>query len=441
MRRKWNVIIALFLIVLGGLTATINSWNAKYFGLQNATVAALVENKTFALVDQVIPGFNLVEGTETFRFGKYVYPMKQPGGTIIGALVYWPLYKLGFTFHNHFDYVSHAITFGTSSIMITLGSMLIFWVVLDITHKKYVSMVSALIFVFGTIIWPYSGVLHHDIYGVFWGLCALTSFYFGHKEDSVKKYLWAGFFATFALFFTMLPLTLPLVFWLITLLEKRKKYLLAMSLGMLIGFVPNMIFNYITFNNPLLPPNMAGKVSDTVPLLSLSNLVSKISFYLLDVRTSLFVFSPILIFGVIGIWYMYRNKIWLSKTLILVCLLELLHISSMETFGGYQYGPRYLLPIIGSLIIGAGYWLSINKAKVANLIYYTLAMYSFLVAIVGALQTVMYPIPGKFAPTTLAKQILIGQMPMFRMLPFGILLIMLGALIFCINKIQTSQRN
>ena len=113
----------------------------------------------------------------------------------------------------------------------------------------------------------------------------------------------------------------------------------------------------------------------------------------------------------------------------------------METFGGYQYGPRYLLPIIGSLIIGAGYWLSINKTKVANLIYYTLAMYSFLVAIVGALQTVMYPIPGKFAPTTLAKQILIGQMPMFRMLPFGILLIMLGALIFCINKIQTSQRN
>jgi len=177
--------MAIFLIVTGVLAMTINSWNASAFGLQNATVAALVERGTFALVDQVIPGFNLVEGTETFKFGKEVYPMKQPGPTILGAMVYYPLYKLGINYRNHFDYVSHLVTFGTSTIMMAIAAVLIFILGFAMTKAWKSAAAAALLFPLGTMIWPYAGVSHHDIYGIFFGLLSLTAYYFGEREKKL----------------------------------------------------------------------------------------------------------------------------------------------------------------------------------------------------------------------------------------------------------------
>ncbi len=430
MRQNWVKATAIFLIVLGMLTTTINSWNAKYFGLQNATVAALVEKHTFALVDQVIPGFNLVEGTETFRYGKNVYPMKQPGGTILGAMIYAPMYKVGFTFANHFDYVSHLITFGTSSIMMAISSVLMYFLVLDITKKWKIAVFSALLLPLGTIIWPYAGVSHHDIYGVFFGILSLFFYYFSHKQNSSKYLLLAGFFATFTLFFTMLPLTLPIVFWMLLIFERNLNKIFNFTIGLITGFMPNMIFNWLTFGNPLLPPNLAGKVSDTIPLLSLPNLMSKLWFYLGSPTTSLFVFSPILFFGVIGIWYLRKNDMWLTKLLFITPIIQLLHISSMETFGGYQYGPRYLLPTFGYLIIGVAVWLSLNPSKISRYVFALTATISVFIAKLGAIQTVMYPMPGPYAPQVFVNNIMSWKIPEFRMLYLGIGILIVGLFTF-----------
>ncbi|MFZ2199766.1 MAG: hypothetical protein WAV40_03180 [Microgenomates group bacterium] len=434
MRGNWGKVIGIFLVVSGALTATINSWNAEYFGLQNATVAALVEKGTFALVDQVIPGFNLVEGTETFRYGKSVYPMKQPGGTIIGAIVYAPLYKVGFTYANHFDYVSHLITFGTSTMMIALSAVIIYYLALSITKKHNVAMISALLFPLGTIIWPYAGVSHHDIYGVFWGLLALACYYFAHKFDNQRYLFFAGLFSTLTLFFTMLPLTLPIVLWGMTIAAKDLKKIVNLTLGMIVGVLPTSIFNGLVFGNPFLPPNLAGKVSDTMPLISLPNLLSKLWFYLGSPTTSLIVFSPILIFGVIGIWNLRKNDKLLARLLFLIPATQLLHISSMETFGGYQYGPRYLLPTFGCLILGVSVWLKEKHTKLANYLFIVTAIFSVVIAKLGALQTVMYPVPGPYAPIVFFNNIIEWKMPIFRMLYLGIMIFGIGLVTLYVNR-------
>lgn len=401
---------------------TINSWNAQAFGLQNASVAALVERHTFALVDQVIPGFNLVEGTETFRYGRLVYPMKQPGQTIMGSLVYWPLYHVGFTFANHFDYVSHLITIGTSTILTAGAAVLVFLFGFKLTNNRKASFVGALLFVFGTLVWPYAGVTHHDILGMSIGLAAVTSFSVALASRARAMYFLAGALATLTLFFTMLPLTLPIVISLVSLRFDRYSHTLWLALGLTLGILPTLAFNYLIFGNPWLPPNIAGQVSDTMPLLSLPNLVEKLWFYLGAPSTSLWAFAPILLFGLLGILSL-QNRVF--KTLLLALpLAQLLHISSMETFGGYQYGPRYLLSVIPYLALGIPVWLTKAHAPIARFVFALCVLYSVGVAALGATQTVMYPVPGPYAPLAFVTQILLGKWPTFRMLRPGFLLIL-----------------
>lgn len=426
MRQKWYHLVSISLFVGGMLTMTINSWNAKFFGLQNATVAALVEHQTFALIDQVIPGFNLVEGTETFRFGKDVYPMKQPGGTIIGAIIYYPLYLLDFTYVNHFDYVSHIVTWGTSTFLMALTSIVMYLFVNQVTKNYKVATTTAIMMPLATTIWPYAGVSHHDIYGIFWSTLALYLFYLGYTNHKTK-YLWlAGFLATFTLFFTMLPLTLPVSLVILVAWERNWKKLWSLGFGLLAGYIPNALFNWINFGNPLLPPNLAGQVSDTMPLLSLTNFTSKLWFYLGSPSSAIIYFAPVLLYGVIGIWQMKKNE-WLKRLLTIVPLLQLLHISTMETIGGFQYGPRYLLPTFSCLVVGIAVWLTKKHTQVTKYGFVIAVVYSITVAAIGAIQTVMYPMPGPYAPLVLGAQIIRGEMPIFRMLIPGLILTMLGA--------------
>lgn len=410
-----RIAIGIFGLVAGGLTMTINSWNARAFGLQNATVAALVEHKTFALVDQVIPGFNLVEGTETFRHGAYVYPMKQPGQTILGALVYYPLYKLGINFDNHFDFVSHLITWGSATLLAALSATIIFWLGYSLTQNLQAGIMGSLLFAFGTIVWPYSGVSHHDIQGMSLGLMSVACYYLAQMRGGKQYYLWSGFWAGLTLLFTMLPLTLPIVMGLFCWRRDGFRQARWMALGMLSGILPTLGFNYLLFGNPWLPPNLAGRVSDTMPLWSLPNLLAKLWFYLGTPRTAIWSFSPILIFGVAGLLKLPRRLSWLKNLLFSLMLAQLLHVSSMETHGGYQYGPRYLLTVIPFLAIGLSAW--VNKGMIGwwRWVFVALAGYSVVVASLGALQTVMYPMPGPYAPGVFLQQLFGGQRPEWRM--------------------------
>ncbi len=426
MRQKWYHLISIGLFVGGILTMTINSWNAKFFGLQNATVAALVEHQTFALIDQVIPGFNLVEGTETFRFGKDVFPMKQPGGTIIGAMIYYPLFLFKFTYVNHFDYVSHFVTWGTSTLMMALTSIVMYLFVREVTKNHQLATKTAIMMPLATIIWPYAGVSHHDIYGIFWSTLAIYTFYLGCSKNK-NSYLWlAGFLATFTLFFTMLPLTLPLSFLILIAWEKNLDKLWTVGFGLVAGYIPNALFNWINFGNPLLPPNLAGQVSDTMPLLSLTNFTSKLWFYLGSPSSAIIYFAPVLLYGVIGIWQMKKHD-WLKRVLTLIPFLQIVHISSMGTIGGFQYGPRYLLPSFTCLVLGIAVWLTKKHTPVTKYGFVIAVIYSIIVAAIGALQTVMYPMPGPYAPVVLGAQIIRGEMPIFRMLIPGLILTIFGA--------------
>jgi len=203
-----------------------------------------------------------------------------------------------------------------------------------------------------------------------------------------------------------------------------------LSLGMILGLLPTLSFNYLIFGKPWLPPNLAGKVADTMPLWSLPNFLDKLWFYLASPTTSLFIFSPILIFGIIGI-------LKAPKILLLIPLFQLAHISLMETFGGYQYGPRYLLTTLPYLSLGIVYWLRKRHNRFLGLIFGLAFTYSVGVAFLGAIRTVMYEVPGPYAPHVFLEQWLYSEGPDFRLFLPGLVLVIFS--VFWFYKLKRAE--
>ena len=429
---------SIFLFTVGVYLMTMNSWNARYFSLQTAVIAGLSEQETFALRDQVFPGFNLVEGDETFRFGSAVYPMKQPGQAVLGSLVYRPLRALNINFVNHYDYAVHIITLFTSTVMVGTVSALLYLMAKKFTGSEKIATLSAITFSFASIVWPYAGVMHHDIYAMFFEFLAVYIFfrYLDEKQPPTLVFL-SGVLAGLTLFFSMLPVTFPIVMLGIILIRKNMREVKNYLFGLVGGLIPSLVFNYLEFGHILNFPNLAGKVSDTFPVFDLNNFGSHLWFYLVSPESSLWAYSPVYLLAIWGILYAGKKQPALKLLMIAVPLAQILHISLQETYGGFQYGPRYLLTILPILALGWPFFLREKQTKFWRLVYFVSLFFSVGTAGLGAVQTVMYE-GTPYGPGKFLGNVWRGELPEFRMVGVGIL-VLIGA--YFVSKISLRPRH
>ncbi len=417
-------LVGLFLFILGIYTIFINSWNSHAFGLQHAGIEAIVERGTIWLEGGSQPEF--VPSDDSFIFNKHSHAMKQPGQFFLGSIPYFFLNLLDIRFINHYDYASHLITFFTSTVMMGGMGVLIYLLLEDCDFPLKVKYMTTFGVMFGTLLLPYAGLPHHDIYATFFmfaGASLLIRYLI--KKDYSDIFLWTGgFFVGFSSFFSMLPVAAIVgltILGIFSLKTWRERLIFVSAVGF--GTTPAFWYNYLVFSRVFAFPNIAGSVFDTYPKIT-PDLWSKLKHYLLSPTTSVFAFSPFLLLSVIG---------WLTKTgrkrygvgIILVCSLYVLHVSSIESYGGFQYGPRYLIPILPMLGMGIAFLLAKMRYAV---IYIAAILYSVVVAMVGALTTVMYPQPGPYAPIVQFRRIISGDLPEFRMLPIGVV-IAVGAML------------
>lgn len=430
--------LALGLLVVGVYSMTLNSWNANKYLMQNAAIAAMVERRSLSLVEQEIPGFELVVGTEAFRIGEKVYPIKQPGQAFLGSVIYFPLYKLNINFDNHYHYASHAITWLTSILMTAVITAGVYLLALELTKNRQAARWSAVIYAFATISWPYGGVTHHDVYGTFWSFLSVGAYYLAQKTKRQKWYFWAGTLSTWTLFFTLLPISLPLTLWALTYFGDRKNGLKILSWGMVVGLIPTLTYNYLVVGNLLLVPNVAGEALDTLPNWSLANLIRHLYFFLLAPKTSLSGFMPVLWFGVAGL--LSRKARGITKRLLgPVIIVQILQVSLMSTYGGSQYGPRYLLTILPYLSLGTAYYIGRKHEFLGWAGLVLSGGYAFFVALLGALRGVMYEITGPYAPTLYFTELVRNEGPEFRLFIPGIILTLIA--LTWINRLRKAEES
>jgi hypothetical protein len=387
--------ILLFLSVWLVYGLTINSRNLEAFTLQQMGVEAIVERGTFYVEGSRSP--QLQPLGDVFVYEGHKYAAKQPGQFMTGALVYFVLHALGFSYTENYLTTSALVTFFTASLMTALSSVVVFRLARALVKEKSQPLWPlsiALLYGWGTLAFPYAGIAHHD--AIASGF-VVTAFYFvfrlARDSSGGRRAIWLALGAGFFLGLTVT--TSMLVFWpalavaLYLLSLRRFSLLHYFLLGGAVGLLPLLFYDAVNFGNPLLLPNVAGNYSDTFFHLDFNNFIDKLAFYLK--WTTLY--APIFMLGLVGLFLLpaafRRERLAAAASLLVLCA----YIFNIDTVGTCQYGPRYLLPVMAFGCIGLSGFshLKPGGARTGSIILMgCLGLLSVVINAVGAIHGTMY---------------------------------------------------
>ena len=150
---KLEVLLFFLLWLTYGLT--INSDNLYEYNLQQIGVEALVERGQFYLDGSQSP--YLYPRADVFLHEGRKYAAKQPGQSMAGAVAYFPLHALGFSYVKNYFLTSALITFLTASLATAISGVAVFRVARALTKNSstlFWSLATALAYGLATNIFP-----------------------------------------------------------------------------------------------------------------------------------------------------------------------------------------------------------------------------------------------------------------------------------------------
>jgi len=392
--------------------ALINARNMQDFNLQHIGIEAIVERQHLWLEGSPTP--QLQTRGDVFRFNEHTYAAKQPGQFFFGAAAYRVVTALGLSYRN--DYVRTAawVTFGSASLLLALGI-----VAIQRTSQRWLgdyglqalSYFTALAAAAATTLLAYSGLPHHDLIAAALLVCGFSCAFAASEERRPTRAhfcaVFAGLFLGLTLTTSMLPFFSAIVVALYALAILTWGERAALLIGGLLGLLPLLLYNAISFGNPLLMANVAGDFNDTFWAFDLQNAREKAGFYL---RLTL-QHSPIMALGVLGLLLLPRHLMREKLALGGAALVLLVYLLGIETVGHCQFGPRYLLPAIPLLILGLnGLWLG-RLRGLGYALTLVLGSYGLLINLGGALSGSMYCTWWEFGGARRWESLIHGNAP------------------------------
>ena len=148
--------------------------------------------------------------------------------------------------------------------------------------------------------------------------------------------------------------------------------------------IPTLIFNAIRFGSPLRSASTLPQFQDQI---SLTGSIREGMFgLLLSPNRGLFVFSPLLLLLVLLPWYwklMPAGVKALLEAYLPSTVLYYLMISKLHNWGAAGWGPRYLIPVLPILFLGAGpiahrLWL---ESRIQRFLLVSLCVIAFLLSL------------------------------------------------------------
>ncbi len=343
----------LFLFVWLWHGILLNSGNLTEFNLQQIGVEAIVERSQFFIEGSRTP--QLQPQGDVFAYNGHLYAAKQPGQFLFGAVVYFVLHALGLTYLHQFLLTSALVTWFTSGLVTAFAAVVVYKFASalsprETSHKWAVAI--ALTFALATTAAAYAGIAHHDalasgfLIGAFYMMFSSTRV--KRARASENRALLAGALLGLTLTTSVLPFFMTLVAALYFLSLRQWHTVPFFVGGGLLGIAPLLWYDAVNFGNPLLLPNFAGNFSDTFFYLDAENFFAKISFY----ATQLTLYVPLFWFGLAG--WLWLPKTFRREQFAALGMLAALgaYILNINTTGGCQYGPRYVLPAMPFAALG-----------------------------------------------------------------------------------------
>jgi hypothetical protein len=429
----------LFLFTFLAYACFIDTNDLKAYPLQQMAVEAIVERHTLYVDGSRSPYLQPGEPGvgDVFLFKGHLYPAKQPGQFLIGALSYFPLYLLGITYLSHYFLASAWVTLCTGALATAGLVVLVFEFSRHFTKTVRDSIFIAIAFGFGTLAFPYAGVAHHDALATFFIFAAFfLSFEVKRSKDpKVAHAILGGACLALGLTCSMLPIlaTVPIIAYLLSC--KQPKAIFSFILAGFISLIPFFAYNTIAFGNPLLCAYVMGGyeeefLRDIYPqVFHLQSVIARFSFYFVRPETGIFHFSPVLLLTPLGIASLpsrYRTE------KIIIFAIFVLHTGYMlvaKTYGDCQFGPRYLLPLFPFACLGLAPFLAANPDRdaekqllLSNLRYvcWILAAVSIFISFLGAAHGTMYCHIDRYPGAIYLKHSLNGLYPGYPLAKIGL---------------------
>lgn len=356
----------------------------------------------------------------SFYDGKY-FSLFTPGVSFLAA----PLYFVGKLFG-----MPQAFAYLTNIIFALLNVYLIYRITRRMGVDKYASLIAGLVFLFGTNALAYSLTLtqHHVAATIL-----LVSIMLAMDRMSIINNLLIGALFGFGVMvdvpvgFLMLPVVAYFLFKNFektevgqTIVFKVKFAIIALVLGLipligifgwynfqltgsytklpqLIGRVEVVDTNVDVQNKLPIPEEKTGPKEFRIFETPFNTRLSLDGFYVLLIsdERGWYYFSPVLIFGTLGIYLAIRQQ-GSRKTGLLLGTVGtstlLLYSMFGDPYGGWSFGPRYMIPATAMVAPGIGVFLQKwGKNILIVAAFFVTAIYSIWLATVGAMTTNAIP--------------------------------------------------
>ena len=326
-----------------------------------------------------------------------------------------PLYLLGI----HLG-ASQLFTFITP-MLFTLATMIVLYAFAKkLSFHWSIAVLTALMYGFATSVWGYSVTLYAHAASAFF---LLLSIYLVHTSDTRRTRSAIGVWVCYALavyldypnVFIFFPIALMSFSRAFFVRQTPRQYLVNIHFGTLLAPIIFVIalmgygyYNYVHFGSPTTFSNTIPRVQD-LKIVDLSNpektknsgqslktrnIVNGLDVYLFSPDRSIVMYSPVILLFLFGLGYLTRRKMPQLELLLIAVPATCFTLYTMfgDPWGGWAFGPRYLMAIMPELILLAGIGLHRFMKNVWVKILYTLViLYGAGVALLAPLTTNVIP--------------------------------------------------
>jgi len=426
------IFVVLFILLLPGIKGTNddlryyeNTYNRELGGPfeSSGSTSRYRLTETFSREGRVV--FNKEEasfaspdvvGTK----GKY-FSLFMPGLSLAAV----PLYKIG----EYFGY-AQVITYAVNILFSLLNVLFIYLIFKKLGGGKWVSLFAGYVFLFATSAFAYAFYFTQHHISTF---SFLLIFYLFFLNRNIYTNILAGLVYGYAIFidipnaFILLPVMTATFFRNFQVIKEDDKASLKIKysiVGLILGFLPMLFiigsYNKITTGSFTHLPQFIGRSQEfsvqtstkAVPTKPAQNKTSSQfepntpfvtrfianGMYILlgSNERGLLVYSPVLFIGIIGLYIGLKknnNNLRFFQVLFATIVINILVYAMFgDPWGGWSYGPRYLIPAAAcmSILMAVSIYHYKNKLLLI-LIVSILFAYSTFVNTLGAITTTQVP--------------------------------------------------
>lgn len=332
-----------FLVVYASLS---QNYYLSNDGGRIALTYALVNNRSF-----IIDDYKNFISVDYSVFEEHTYADKPVGSSLLGipAMLVIKTLRIDDT-----GLIVFLFTATTSALLSAVVCVILYRTAMLFSGNRKASILVVVAYGLGTMAFPFATIFMGHQTATFF---AFSGFYVillvKNKKLKDGYLILAGALTGFS-FVVDYPLGIMLVLLSLYLLTfKRDRYFLMFITAMLAVASLNLLYNFICFKDPLAFPHKFQGYFTTAHTsglygVNLPQLQIVIELLFKEYR-GLFIYSPILLFSLIGFAFFLKNKTFRTEaTFCLLIFLSFLAFVSgyVGWYCGWSYGPRYLIPCL-----------------------------------------------------------------------------------------------